>query len=102
MWERAGRVVRVAVAAAAVRARVPGHRHALGAGRLHGESAQVHREGSRADRQTHVSVYLLLVSIIKHIAVLILNLYGCFTILNAYKIFSLDFSYYVKNFNVLL
>lgn len=45
-----GRAVRVAVAAAAVRAGLPRHGHALGAGGLHGEGAQVHRKGARADR----------------------------------------------------
>lgn len=53
MRQRAGRVVRMAVAAAAVRAGVLGDSYALGAGRLHGQGAQVHREGARADRQAY-------------------------------------------------
>lgn len=48
--QRARRVVRVDVAATAVRAGVPRHRHALRAGRLHGEGTQIHRESARADR----------------------------------------------------
>lgn len=49
MRQRAGRVVRVDVAARPVRACVSGHGDALRAGWVHGQSAQIYREGARPD-----------------------------------------------------
>lgn len=61
MWQRAGRVVRVAVPPTALRAGVSSYCDALRSSWLYGQSAQVHREGACADRQAdwYVGINLL-------------------------------------------